>query len=56
MAEQLADANPVKRPGLDSVTKFEGTYGAMGERDHNGVDTRNQVLLTIANGRWKLVP
>ncbi len=112
VAEQLPDANPVKKPALDYVTKFEGAYGAntrslfgatawdvflmirqvvetmpktvkpgtpefraairdgmenlknfvaaegvytMSATDHNGVDTRNQVLVRVDNGRWKLV-
>ena len=112
VAEQLADANPVKKPALDYVTKFEGAYGPntrslfgatawdvflmldqvartalkttkpgtpefraalrdgmenlknfvaaegvynMSATDHNGVDLRNQVLVKIENGKWKLV-
>jgi len=112
VAEQLADSNPVKKPALDYVNKFEGAYGPgtrslfgatawdvflmvdkvaqtalktakpgtpefrvairdgmenlknfvaaegvynMSPTDHNGVDLRNQVLVRIENGKWKLV-
>ena len=27
VAEQLADSNPIKKPAVEYVTKFEGTYG-----------------------------
>ena len=112
VAEQLADSNPVKKPALDYVNKFEAAYGPntrslfgatawdvflmvekvaqtalkttkpgtpefsaairdgmenlknfvaaegvynMSPTDHNGVDLRNQVLVRIENGKWKLV-
>lgn len=112
VAEQLADDNPVKKPALEYVTKFEAAYGPntrslfgatawdvflmldqvartalktakpgtpefraairdgmenlrnfvategvynMSASDHNGVDLRNQVIVRVENGRWRLV-
>jgi len=112
VAEQLADSNPIRRPAIEYVTRFETKYGVgsrslfgatawdvfyilqhaaetalkttkpgtpefrtalrdqierlkefvaaegvynMSDKDHNGVDTRCQVLVRIEGGKWKLV-
>ena len=41
--------------GLHDFVGSEGVYN-MGAGDHNGVDTRSQVMVRIENGGWKLQP
>ena len=41
--------------GLRDFVGAEGVYN-MSAQDHNGVDTRSQVLVKIDNGAWKLQP
>ena len=113
VAEQLPDANPIKKPAIDFVQRFEKAHGAgsrslfaatawdalliiqqasreamkkarpgtpefrtalrdaiesvrdfvgsegvynMSASDHNGVDSRSQVMVKIEGGTWKLQP
>jgi branched-chain amino acid transport system substrate-binding protein len=41
--------------GLKDFVGSEGVYN-MSPADHNGVDTRSQVMVKIENGTWKLQP
>ena len=41
--------------GLKDFVGSEGVYN-MSPTDHNGVDTRSQVMVKIENGTWKLQP
>ena len=41
--------------GLKDFVGSEGVYN-MSPADHNGVDTRSQVMVKIENGAWKLQP
>ncbi|HKX43040.1 MAG TPA: ABC transporter substrate-binding protein [Burkholderiaceae bacterium] len=45
------------RDGLEGLREFVGAQGVfnLSEQDHNGVDQRSQVLVTIERGAWKLV-
>ena len=40
---------------LKDFVGSEGVY-SMSPSDHNGVDTRSQVMVKIENGAWKLQP
>ena len=46
------------RDAIESVKDFVGSEGvySMSPSDHNGVDTRSQVMVKIENGAWKLQP
>jgi branched-chain amino acid transport system substrate-binding protein len=46
------------RDGLEGLHEFVGAEGVfnMNDKDHNGVDSRSQVLVKIENGAWKLQP
>jgi branched-chain amino acid transport system substrate-binding protein len=41
--------------GLHDFVGAEGVYN-MSATDHNGVDSRSQVMVRIENGMWKVVP
>jgi branched-chain amino acid transport system substrate-binding protein len=41
--------------GLRDFVGSEGVYN-MSAADHNGVDSRSQVMVKIENGAWKLQP
>ncbi|MDQ2927981.1 MAG: ABC transporter substrate-binding protein [Pseudomonadota bacterium] len=41
--------------GLHDFVGAEGVYN-MSASDHNGVDSRSQVMVRIENGNWKVVP
>jgi branched-chain amino acid transport system substrate-binding protein len=45
VAEQLADANPVKKPAVDFVQRFEGKYGA-GSRSLFAATVWDALLIT----------
>jgi branched-chain amino acid transport system substrate-binding protein len=46
------------RDAIESLRDFVGSEGVynMSATDHNGVDTRSQVMVRIENGAWKLQP
>ena len=46
------------RDAIENVKDFVGSEGvySMSPSDHNGVDTRSQVMVKIENGAWKLQP
>jgi len=46
------------RDGIEGLHDFVGSEGVytMSPADHNGVDSRSQVMVRIENGGWKLQP
>jgi branched-chain amino acid transport system substrate-binding protein len=46
------------RDAIENLRDFAGAEGVynMSDKDHNGVDTRSQVLVKIENGVWKVQP
>ena len=46
------------RDAIESLKDFVGSEGVynMSPSDHNGVDSRSQVMVKIENGGWKLQP
>ena len=46
------------RDAIENVKDFVGSEGvySMSPSDHNGVDSRSQVMVKIENGAWKLQP
>jgi len=45
-------------PALESVKDLSVSHGVMTMTpdNHNGLDARARVMVTIDQGRWKLVP
>ena len=45
------------RDAIEGFKEFVGSQGVfnLGEKDHNGVDARSQVMVRIEGGQWKLV-
>lgn len=46
------------RDALEQVKEFVGTQGvySMTPQDHSGFDARGRVMMTLTDGKWRLVP
>jgi branched-chain amino acid transport system substrate-binding protein len=56
-APGTAEFRTALRDAIEGLREFVGTQGVfnLGDKDHNGVDARSQVMVKVEGGQWKLV-